>query len=311
MRLAPTFVLVAVVCPVAVQAGQAEADRFLREYPEAARRIQERYSQIKGECRITDVTSKRMSPAIFAFDHGFRKVEFFADPNAKGRSGSMVYCLGPDSGFGLRRENTKAPYRVFWLGPASENQRTFNFQFGKYINAPHSIYWTPLIDLVKPGDVRNVTAEEVSMGGETLLKVYFESGTKEAPDKTWLVLDPNSWVIRSYENLAGQPPGATRTTKIEVEYDPGRGGIPTPKLVKFTDPNLKSEVCEFRSVTFDPTPRDEFSMEFYDLPDIAATPPVRRFGLIPWLVGLGVLGLVVGLALKLAAGRARARRAMA
>lgn len=308
MKVASAFVLAVAVCPVAVRAGQAEVDRFLRDYPAAAQRIRERYSHIKGECRITNA-AKRINPAGFAFDHGFGKVEFFADPDAKGRSGSMVYCLGPDSGFGLRRENADAPYRVFWLGPVGENQRIFNFQFGKYINAPHSIYWTPLTDLVKPGDVRNVTAEEIAEDGETLFKVYFESGAEDAPDKTWLVLDPASWVIRSYENLGGQPPGATRTTKIDVEYLPDPGGIPVPKLVKFVDPNLKTEVCEFRSVSFDGTPRGEFSMEFYDLPDIAATPPVRGFSLVPWLAGLGVLGLVVGVALKLAARRVKFKEA--
>lgn len=311
MRVASASVFIVLACPAAVWAGQAEVDRFLREYPEAARRIQERYAQIRGECHITGA-ARRANPARFAFDHGFRKVEFFADPNAKGRSGSMVYCLGPDSGFGLRRENDKAPYRVFWLGPASENKRVFDLQFGKYLNAPHSIYWTPLMNLVKPGDIWNMTAEEVARDGETLFKVYYESGEKkEAPNKTWLVLEPNSWVIRSYEVLAGWPPGATRTTKIEVEYDPSGGGIPIPRRVKITDPNLKSEVCEFRNVAFEPTPRAEFSMEFYNLPDIAATPPARPVGLIPWFVGLGVLGLVAGIALKLAAGRTKIRRAAA
>jgi hypothetical protein len=128
------------------------------------------------------------------------------------------------------------------------------------------------------------------------------------PNRVSITFDTKlGWAIRSYDNLPGDVPNPQQAIKYEVKYDPMAGGVPTPKLVKYTDPNSRTEVCEFEVVGFGPTPEREFSMEHYGLPDLSGRPTARTNGLLPVVVGLSVVGLLLGIILRWMAGRSRGR----
>lgn len=305
------FVIIAAILhsPSISRGDQAEIERFLREYPEASRRIESHLSRVKGTCRLKLQRGPNrfdIDKAIFAVDHGFRKVTIERDRNqGKARARvEIVYCIGDETAFSLVRQAGSERYVVQGIGSDHEDRMAYNSLFGRYLTAPYAILGTPLPKIMASPVFRLISAEEVEVDGERLFRIHYEVGEAQKADKVRLDLDPNSgWVIRSGEVRSGRFPGAE--VAFDVQYESARDHPPYPRLVTFNDPNLLTSSCEFQSIVPEPTPEREFTMGYYGLADLTRPRIGERGGtsMIYWLIGIAALGFVAAYVLRRLASR--------
>lgn len=302
------IVWASVFCAIAAcrsWAGQDEIARFRQEYPRAAQRMEAHLAQVRGSCRLS--VQRGSSPdrydvdrATFAADHGLRKVAIDRIRllgKAKTRV-EIIYCVGPNSAFSLRRPAGAEAYSVQGIGSDRQDASAFNSMFGRFLTAPYAILGKPLTQIMALGTFRLVSAEEVEIAGERLFRIDYEIGDTANADKAWLHLDPASgWAIRAGEIQSASLPGAKLA--FDVQYGSPIGDLPYPRLVKFIEPDLLKSSCEFEEIAGEPTPASEFTMAFFGLAD-PTRPQVQSSlgGLVPWLIGLAAPGLIAAYFLR-------------
>lgn len=287
-------------------AGQAEVERFRREYPAAAEKLKAHFAQVRGACRLLmqrggDSLRVDVDRATFAADHGFQKVTIERDRKlGAGRArAEVVYCVGPDTAFSLSRLPGAGTYSVQGIGSDWQDRSSYDTLFGRFLAAPYSVVGNPLTRIMAYDSFRLVSAEEVDVAGQRLVRVDYEVGGEGHADKAWLHLDPaNTWAIRGGEVRFGRLPGGKLA--FEVQYgDTAVDGLSFPRRVTFTDPSLLQSSCEFDSIAHGTTPASEFTMGFHGLPDLTR-PHVEggKGGMVVWLAGLAALGFAASLVLR-------------
>lgn len=294
------IVFLAIANPYSSQADDVplEPERFLEEYVEALRILEERFARINGTCKLKEPVEHRgeiesIVEVRFAVDHGREKVEMTSRVDTTPNAAVMqrVYCFGESSGFQLIREPGSTTFAVRSIG--LEAQGIYTERFGRYLAAPYCLYGSKLSRIITSPTFRLSGLERVTVDGRNLVRFAFESGDTPQPNKTWLLLDPAlGWCIRAGELSFGFT-NYRNVVGFEVEYETETDGTPRPRLVRFRDPPNKISVCEFTDVSWKPTSPSEFKMTHYDLPDLEATAS-RSSGMTRPLLGIGTAGLALG-----------------
>ena len=296
-------------CSVA-RADQASIDRFLREYPAASKMLQSRLTRVKGACVLKYQPNPKYSPgpgitkrAIFAADHGFRKVLLSRDKGKAGM-GEAVYCIGDVTGFSLQKSAGDPSYSI---GATGSDRRmigaVYNTLFGRYLESAYFIGPQPLANYMSEPTFRVVSANEVVVGSEHLIRVECEAGSSETPVKLMAELDPASgWSIRRGE-CRSRGPVAWDRASVEVEYSTLVDGTKTPHVVRYRDVTGETIICDFESVQFEPTDEREFRMSFYGLPELSSAPSYSTPSNVYLLICVSLLGIVLAFALRRASKR--------
>ena len=294
---------------VPAQADQAEIDRFHKEYPIASLAIQEQLGHIKGKCRLSEVDKSGKSEvhlASFAADHGFRKVVIEGMASQGSSGSSTVYCLGPETAFVLYKQAGDSAYQVEAIEKDAKISRAFERDFGRFLSAPYAILGTPLAELMGIQGFRVTDAERSIRDGIEIVKVQYESGGGERPDKGWVELLPGrSWAILSGELRTGMT-GWKDAIRYRVDYLPTSEEETSIHRVEYKSVVTNLTACEFDKFIHESSPISEFSMSAFGLPDLTKPAPSGT-DRSTWLFAIGGAGVVLA-ALMLALARRISRK---
>jgi len=292
--------------------GSHEMARFEREYPAAAKRLEARFSRVKGNGRLwqqipAESVPARTESASFARDHGREKVRIrrkVARDGPTDPEDELIYCMDEDTIFYLARPAGKERYIVQGIGSSPIDRSAYMSLFGKFVKAHDSIFGTPVVRLMSASGYRLLGAERSVKDGRESVSVEFEVGAKSPKDRVAIVFDPQSdWLIQSSEFHSGANPALR--IRAEIQYSNSRDGSPVPRRITFDDGSTGSSMCEFIDWTFEPTAESEFTMPHYGLPDLVSKVSKHRSPLPYWLAG----GAATCILFALVARRCSVRRA--
>jgi len=305
------------VATLTASAKADAVDRFVREYPAAAKRIEAVYSRIRAEAELIQRAGKSPSSEAshvqltLASDHGLRKAQLVQHGRAEARIGGgtreTVYRVGEDVCFMLRRASTDQPYEATIDTRNTESAvMEFNSLVGKYVGAPYAVNGFPLTTMMALDGFEVLSAERNTENGRSFLHVSCQYG--QAP-KTELdiVFDLDAgWVIRRSE---WRPRGNAHNaiiTEIAYDHHNSHDGVPFPRVVELKEPPDRLNRCVFAHFARQSTPRNEFLLSHYGLAaletPVSETPAFRISPAVVCLI-LGVLGLCVTVAIRRLAAR--------
>ncbi len=286
-----------------------EVDRFKREYPPAAKRLEERFARAKGSCRLSgveagDSKTSRLDEAIFDIDHGYEKLtikRWLPGGGASPQFYESVYCVGEHTDFYLTRLPGAKGFAVEGIGSTDSDRSAYLTLFGRFVKSHLGVFGWPLTRTMASPDFRLKNAERITKNGHSLVKVDYEIGAQEPKHQVSVVLDPDyGWAIRSSDYRPANAAGVRFVT--EIEYGPSRDGFSLPRLVTIRD-HVGVSSCEFSNWKFEGTPEAEFGMPHYGLPDLTAKTTSSPSSLPYWLVGFALAGLALSFFLKRAGSR--------
>jgi len=297
-----SIVLGLIVIMSAISLEEIEPNQFMGEYRIAAKELSVKYGTSKGSGRIVIPHLKGAMTIKYFSDHGFTKYEVANQSKLDERTIQLVECVGESTGFSLGLRGLSKEYQVTSLGLDESSRLRFNRKYGKFGKAPFEISGTPLIEFLDHKSVKNMKVMKIRESNRDLIKLTFENGPDDKPNRLTILLLPNSLAITYFETIPGFVTGKANPIKYEVEYLNDHEKYPIPKRVKFTDPNLKVDILEWETFSFEGTPEKEFKMEFYNLPDVASggkssSISIMSKGLILSLT-IGLIGLGLKQALK-------------
>lgn len=295
--------IVAVIGSSALGAGDEEIARFKRAYPVAARQIENRYAQVRGQASVTLVrpggSERRTEDVMFASLGHLRKFESIRQipdraPNTK------VVCINENSlsGFTLRQPAGQAEYLVDSIDEGTEFRRSYLTGFGQLLEAPYSLPGTTFVELLKTPNAEVLSAEPIEREGRSLLEVVIQHGNPEHPSQTRALFDPAAgWVARQCQVMAGGVPAPVMESEIEYEDD---GVIPPfPKSVTFKS-GQQTWIGQFEEIRTERSDPAEFTQAFYGLEPVALpTQPWRPNWNWTWLLGgLGIAAIGAAVLLR-------------
>ncbi len=272
--------------------------RLKRDYPPALKRLEAAYGRSKGLGTITtsQVTgSNAKFKVVFAADQGCRKLVLSPVTAEPGRDSisEHVYCIGRELAFEVKKKLNSAYFLVDLQNDV--DFAAFPEKFTASFIAPISIDGIPMS--LTMGMLDSVVgAEEVIVAEKKLIRVDFKLPVEPEGYSIGfeaVTFDPDlDWAIRKTESRHEQKDTPLSITK--VEYGPKRDGIPILKKVTMNDALTGVTVFEAESVTFEPVPSSEFTLDHYGL----TTPqmePLRQtgWGMRPWFVAAAALVTLV------------------
>jgi hypothetical protein len=281
------------------RAADSDINKFMKEYGNAAKDIENHYERLRGTCKLSrqvDLKSKTrlIDNATFNIDHGSKKVSILRSLNSgeKGDRPEFVYCIAPDYSFTIARKPGEKSFEVRGIGSDKSDIVSYDNKFGRFLFAPFSIYDQPLSKSVLSKNFEIVSALEVKPN-QFELEYLMGSNLNNKKDRIKLVLDPSrGWVIKSGVILPGSIGG---NVKIEFQIDyQNEGTITLPKRVRYLEPTGLETICEFTSISTDPTNENEFKMAFYGLPEMTRSGNNSTRSLFSILLSMALLGLIVG-----------------
>ena len=245
---------------------------------------------------------KGAMPIKYFSDHGFTKYEVANQSKVDERTIQLVECVGETTGFSLGLRGFSKKYQVTSLGVDKSSRIRFNNKYGKFGKAPFEIFGTLLLEFLDHKSVKNVKVLKTKELNRELIKLTFENGPDDKPNRQTILLLPKSLAITYYETIPIFVTGKANPIKYEIEYLNDHEKYPIPKHVKFTDPNLKVDILEWATFSFEATPEEEFKMEFYNLPDLSAGGKSSSISFMgKWLIlslTIGIIGLGLKQAMK-------------
>lgn len=308
-------VLVALSCVASGRSfgGADELSRFKQEYFRASEKLKSDLLMLKGTCLLTrrnEKEAERTTNATFAVDHGYRKLQF-EKKISSGKTQSImdiVYVVSPDGAFCLSRKQgpESKDYFVESLGTTDEEASTYKTLLGRFLDAPFSISGKPIAEIMASDKFRLLSAEGVDFEQSRCIRIEFEfagptpKSGQPRTDKAIVVLDPNQgWAVRRSELRIDTP--FHPIVICDIKY---AGGTACPNFVAFTDIDKSYSTFQSREVAVRPTPKVEFTMEHYNLPNTNQRPAkLSNYGRPMTFFALGSAGLIGAYAMRRAASR--------
>jgi hypothetical protein len=292
--------------------GEAEMERVRSEYPAACRRIAQFYQQMSGTClqstRKNNLTSKP-SEIPFAVQGTNRKITFVQKglPRTSKEGVEIVYFVGEKGSFCLRRDlgAVDKGYTIQSAGGGKNEQTAYVMSFGRYFEMAYGFNDALLSDLIDTPKRRLTSAEPISFEGRPCLELRFDAVPLGSDFSFRVVVDPEmGWMVHRREVFVE---GRRFKETYRIELGPTHDGFPVPRVITCEDQTGKIVHNEFKAISFDPIPSEEFTMPHYGLPAVDARPS-RGFSTL-WLFAIGVVGLASAFALRWVASTLGRRRA--
>ena len=287
------IIMISLMSVQQAHAGAAEMLEFQTKFAAESRQLEQLQSQVRGFCRLR-ATSRIPQVAPFAHDISFAKmggsvkaeVRRLNPKDEKTGIRDDVYCLTPESSFRLAKTNADSGFDVHSLGePDDHLDVMFDTVFGRFLAASYSVYGTRLYKQMNTPSFKLVDVQRVPGKGKSLMRVAYEIGGSGPVNKGSVVCDPEQhWAFQSGELEVVIDQFKTKYT-FDVQYQTV-AGVPFPLTVTYVDPDARRIVAQFSNIQFGETPRDQFTMPYYGLPDL-----VDRRQDAPW-VRLGLISLL-------------------
>jgi hypothetical protein len=277
-----------------VSGGADDVAKFEKEYPAAARAIVAKLRQVKGNCRLTQQNtgqSESASTGSFATDQVREKLSVMIKRPPRSEETELIFCIDEDfkKSFNLSRAPKATTYRVEGVGVQGLRE-VYSELFGVFLCAPYAVVNQELTKVMADSTFHITSARTIQFKERECVEITYEKGEAANKETATVTLDPEAgWVIRKSEHRPTVPVGWVTTT--EVDYDLGTGIPPVQTKVLITTKAFKRG-CEFNNLSFLPTPVDEFSMDYFKLPDITKPAVPASNNAVYWMGGIGVLGLI-------------------
>lgn len=222
-----------------------------------------------------------------------------------------VHCLGASASLSLFGSSPDKPFVVRGLGPGAsswspgdrpahdgkEIDEEFTLDAGRFAESPFRMLGVSLPEIASGESYSILSANWLDHPGERVLEVRYRSNY-DAPERPPLtgrveLLPDRGWAQRYHEYSttarAGRGSNAPNLETIRVamtvEYGDDIDGIPVPARVVFFHSRTGEERFEFTSFRLgEATPQRQFSLGYYGLPDITATPRDTSRSRIPYLL---------------------------
>ncbi len=265
-----TLVVASLCLSQGAHADPETVARFRAEYPTAARRLQERFTHIKGQFQLEESRpNKSRHPRItrgeFAVSGKMEKVSFRRAISEKPSTEDpeTVYCVGEDFAFKLTRLST-GRYQVAGIDRRAEIA-VYNNIFGKYLKSPYSQQGFPLERMMANPKFRIDDAETIDQDGRSVVKVQCVlSG--EIPQNMEFTFQPDAgWrIVEAMSQIANH------TANMKIEYEQNGGSTVYPKKVSLLQGSEQVTIATFEKWSEATTPVNEFTMPYFGLPDLVS-----------------------------------------
>jgi len=270
--------------------AETVAERFLREYPAAAERLDAmtRFATGRGEIESRNYDGKEMRAEIsLARRPGYylyirKRHQIVSGTNLEP---TLVMCQTPTQWFRLTRDASTQPYSLDALTKGT--YRTFDEEesshVGKFLDLGR-IESIKISDLIKKQGFRITAAEEVDREGGRVVEVRFTLTDEKLPLREGrLVFDPRAdWALVAYEIVPVTEKGEQIHLTRTMEYRRGDDGTIVPTKVTLLDTvdfdgkkRLDSTVVTFKEVSYSTPAEREFSLPAFNVPEIALRPEPR------------------------------------
>lgn len=223
--------------------------RFLKEYPEAASKIEKATSslQMVSERIIMNSTGNIVENINYFSDIHKYRIDFSREEGAEESSekaGEDVIVLTPNGRFKLYRQGGHKDYQVDGINTGSQSSYLEKIRLSNPLPfSSHCIFEISIIEFMRKPDFEVIKVEEVQQNNKLLIKIHWqfsyidqgnELGKKEENIAGgWILLSPEeNWVL--YEYLFHGSINLYPNTGLNavVEYsDIAIDGVPIPKAV--------------------------------------------------------------------------------
>lgn len=310
LRLIGLCLVIIEIRSLSAESGELEKNRFLSDYVEASAKIEDRFARLRGTCRISRQSIKNgkfdlIDDATFNIDHGISKVSILRSlkPGETGDRPEFVYCIAPDYAFTVVRAPGEKTFEVRSLGADRTDRTSFTNKCGRYLFAPFRILGHSSLSELMRFDGFEIVSAELSEPDRFDLEYLI--GSSVSKDRVKLKLDPTKgWVITRGQIVPASL-GGKNSLEFQIEYQDDEP-IPLPKRVVYHDVTGLDTVCEFTSISTEPTDLKEFAMSHYGLPDMTGPGRIAKSVRIPVLACLAFFSAIVGVILKYRAKRSLA-----
>lgn len=270
------FSLAVLVHTGACAAEDALAERFSREYQEAAQRLVTAYAHVKGMIRMTKQPAlgpERLYTGTFSADHGMWKMDLIRE-GAGGPAATMVSCSGGDTEFLVARNDATSGYFIVDArrhdSIASRAEAYEELRY--FYTAAFAVVGWPFLEIMQAPGFRVLSVASANVSDNECAEVNYTADGSRLGHRGTVWLDPNQgWVIRRAAVEGGDgksKESPIRHVEINIEYPPDSKRSAIPASVTTNSPGLKATV-EFSDCHFETTPRGEFLLEHYGLSDNA------------------------------------------
>lgn len=277
-----------------VMADEVLKNRFLKEYPAASRRIEERLSKIRGKYQFRSNAAK--SENEFFNDHGKEKLHttVFLTSIKTESIPETIQLFGKDFYYNLTRRHNNEPYQLKSIGSLKRD----GLQYENYDGLPMKVALGRRPSLISKllaseyFELIDVTETGLKAGQ---VKVTFLSGNATPKNETSAILDTqNSWSVISLETVNKAKNNVL--FRMNVEYGQVIDGLAMPKLVQIERDGRPEAPITFSEWQFTGTPEEEFTIKHYGMPDIKPNRQSNQSRFYFWLVPavtLAILALVI------------------
>lgn len=260
-----------VACLQAQERRPASSEEFLKEYPAAARRLQEFYTSLQMTEIQKQITPEGVKP--------IREREFRANgqslllktTNLQEQGRQTVLVTTPERSFWLVKEAGRDKFKVLEAGAEpSRSDRTSIQLHAKLPFAPYAVLDLLITEVLANPTFKITRVERLQKEGRELLQVFWEcrfGNERKHLDRAGdYVFSPSeAWVLREYAiGVQGNPAGRMRCA---IEYDKEYPGIPLVKQARYWkqqgDKIWEEEIVERADVTLEPAPPKAFTGVYF------------------------------------------------
>ena len=204
-------------------------------------------------------------------------------------------CLPPDT-YSIKSAQLGGPYYMPKSGPVDETElKTLAAYNGSFLGAPYSLLSHSIGTLLEDPQFRVTSVTPEKADGGDRWKIAFTSKIDSPsflPGSGWFIVDPGRhWSLEAFEYRT-TPKTAPASKEVAVSTSITRGSVkygltadlPSVERIEIVDNATMSdrktyetkEVVEVAKMEWGNYPRDQFSLEYYSLDDLAGTAWKKR-----------------------------------
>jgi hypothetical protein len=264
--------LVAELSPVSVYGFQGQESLkqvFVREYPQASKRLQEFYTNLRMSAKRIDEAGETIETWEFCGNGDMLRWVGTMVSNTAEKGTTYAFVATPWITFRLRRMEGSNAYSIVQMtektSPLDYNVVSGNIRSrASAASGPYTIFDTPIVDFIQDPSFTLTDVRDVSEPNGRRVKV--EWNCKNPNRRGWFLFSPGDWVLRAYEF---QFPDAKATHYGSLDYHDA-GGFPVLSklekgLVKPTGVKYNKMLTIVDNVQHGPCAEQEFTLESFGI----------------------------------------------
>lgn len=252
---------------------------FRQQYPDALRRMERFFSEIEIIGTLLEGPPGEAAPSEY-------RVRFVSSAGAskyerqqlRPGQNTVVWCRNPDRYvFLLERASEVSTFAARRMHPKNAPVFDSTERYAhRHFKAPYTVFGVPISELMDHRDFSIQSVSSVERDGRRLVHVKydFRPGTDLLLRSGELWLSPQEgWAVREYRSLYAFPSSPSRPGEITglIDYDRMQDGVAIPRR-SIVDQSFGGgsarEEFRFESVEHTRSPREEFTLTNYGLPEV-------------------------------------------